>query len=276
MIKLLVSDLDDTIYDWSGFFVPAFYAMADEIAAITGIDEDALLDEYRMTHQRLGSVEYPYATLQLPSIRKKYPKLSDDELKQVFRPAFHKFNSIRNSHLHLFSGAEATLDTLYNNGITLIGYTESSQETGVYRLQKLGVEKYFKHIYAFESGFQSSYAANEKVIPVHRRKPDVELLSGICQREGYRPGEVVYVGDSLTKDVYMAKAAGVTAVWANYFREDNDYSEKLLKITSWLPEDYEREKALAMHLERNDIKPDYTIKELSEVPGLLSQISAKI
>ena len=71
MIKLLVSDLDDTIYDWSGFFVPAFYAMADEIAAITGIDEDALLDEYRMTHQRLGSVEYPYATLQLPSIRKK-------------------------------------------------------------------------------------------------------------------------------------------------------------------------------------------------------------
>lgn len=269
MIKLLVSDLDDTIYDWSGFFVPAFYAMADEIAAITGIDEDALLDEYRMTHQRLGSVEYPYATLQLPSIRKKYPKLSDDELKQVFRPAFQKFNSIRNSHLHLFSGAEAALDTLYNNGITLIGYTESSQETGVYRLQKLGVEKYFKHIYAFESGFQSSYAANEKVIPVHRRKPDVELLSGICQREGYLPGEVVYVGDSLTKDVYMAKAAGVTAVWANYFREDNDYSEKLLKITSWLPEDYEREKALARHLERNDIKPDYVIHSFCELTGIV-------
>lgn len=269
MIKLLVSDLDDTIYDWSGFFVPAFYAMADEIAAITGIDEDALLDEYRMTHQRLGSVEYPYATLQLPSIRKKYPKLSDDELKQVFRPAFHKFNSIRNSHLHLFRGAEATLNTLYNNGITLIGYTESSQETGVYRMQKLGVEKYFKHIYAFESGFQSSYAANEKVIPVHRRKPDVELLSGICKREGYLPGEVVYVGDSLTKDVYMAKAAGVTAVWANYFREDNDYSEKLLKITSWLPEDYEREKALARHLERNDIKPDYVIHSFCELAGIV-------
>lgn len=53
--------------------MPAFYAMADEIAAITGIDEDALLDEYRMTHQRLGSVEYPYATLQLPSIRKSIP-----------------------------------------------------------------------------------------------------------------------------------------------------------------------------------------------------------
>lgn len=39
MIKLLISDLDDTLYDWTGFFVPAFYAMADEIARMTGIDE---------------------------------------------------------------------------------------------------------------------------------------------------------------------------------------------------------------------------------------------
>ena len=47
MIKLLISDLDDTLYDWTGFFVPAFYAMADEIARMTGIDEKKLLKEAR-------------------------------------------------------------------------------------------------------------------------------------------------------------------------------------------------------------------------------------
>ena len=56
MIKLLISDLDDTLYDWTGFFVPAFYAMADEIARMTGIDEKKLLNEYMAAHQRLGSV----------------------------------------------------------------------------------------------------------------------------------------------------------------------------------------------------------------------------
>ena len=56
MIKLLISDLDDTLYDWTGFFVPAFYAMADEIARMTGIDEKKLLNEYMAAHQRLGAV----------------------------------------------------------------------------------------------------------------------------------------------------------------------------------------------------------------------------
>ena len=80
MIKLLISDLDDTLYDWTGFFVPAFYAMADEIARMTGIDEKKLLNEYMAAHQRLGSVEYPYATLELPSIKAYYNNAPADEL----------------------------------------------------------------------------------------------------------------------------------------------------------------------------------------------------
>ena len=37
MIKLLVTDLDDTLYSWLGFFVPAFYAMAEEIALTSSV-----------------------------------------------------------------------------------------------------------------------------------------------------------------------------------------------------------------------------------------------
>ena len=63
MIKLLISDLDDTLYDWTGFFVPAFYAMADEIARMTGIDEKKLLNEYMAAHQRLGSMYMSFVRL---------------------------------------------------------------------------------------------------------------------------------------------------------------------------------------------------------------------
>ncbi len=32
MIKLLITDLDDTLYSWIGFFIPAFYEIVDELA----------------------------------------------------------------------------------------------------------------------------------------------------------------------------------------------------------------------------------------------------
>lgn len=68
--KILITDLDDTLYDWIGFFIPAFYGLVDEIASITGISKDVLLAEYKKKHQYYGSVEYPFVTLTLPSIQK--------------------------------------------------------------------------------------------------------------------------------------------------------------------------------------------------------------
>ena len=83
MHKLLITDLDDTLYDWSGFFVPAFYAMAEEIAGITGIAMDQLLHEYREVHQSLGTVEFPYATLRLPSIRACFTGMETAQMKEA-------------------------------------------------------------------------------------------------------------------------------------------------------------------------------------------------
>ena len=184
MIKLLISDLDDTLYDWTGFFVPAFYAMADEIARMTGIDEKKLLNEYMAAHQRLGSVEYPYATLELPSIKAYYNNATAEELKAALRPAFNVFNSVRESHLHLLPGVEEMLRALTEMGVTLIAYTESSKENGFYRLMKLGIEPYFKHVYTFESQFKSAYAVSEKVRHGNARAA-VRIGNGDYRRHGF-------------------------------------------------------------------------------------------
>ena len=66
--KVLITDLDDTLYDWLGFFIPSFYAMVDELVSITGIDKEILLSEYKEKHQYYGTVEHPFVTLELPSI----------------------------------------------------------------------------------------------------------------------------------------------------------------------------------------------------------------
>lgn len=80
-------------------------------------------------------------------------------------------------------------------------------------------------------------------------KPDRQFFD-ICFAEipDFSLSETVIIGDSLSSDIKGGINAGITTVWLNPKGIEND----------------------------SDIKPDYTIKELSEVPGLLSQISSKI
>ena len=127
MKKLLITDLDDTLYDWIGFFIPAFYAMLDELSNITYIDRVKLIREYKELHQKYGSVEYPFVTLELPSIKKKYSNLSVDELKKLLGEAFHRFNSVRKQRLKLYDGVLDTVKLLFEQGVTIIGYTEFAQ-----------------------------------------------------------------------------------------------------------------------------------------------------
>lgn len=268
MKRLLITDLDDTLYDWLGFFIPSFYGMVDEIVNITGINRETLLKEFKSIHQRYGSVEYPFAALELPSILNEYNGKSKEEIKVILDGAFHKFNSIRKRNLQLYDGVEETLKQLSEDGVTIIGYTESAQENGFYRLEKLSISQYFKHIYASESQYRNDFITNDKIIKVKTRKPDKEILLGICRQENCNLSEAIYVGDSITKDIYMAGLAGVTSVWVNYPKIKNNYYNMLVDITSWTEEDFDREKLIKQEYERNKMKPDYTIcnfKDLLEI-----------
>ena len=269
MKKLIITDLDDTLYDWMGFFIPSFYAMVDELINITGINKGTLLKEFKEEHQKYGSVEYPFVTLKLPSIQRKYNSLGDDELKIILGEAFHKFNSIRKQRMQLYAGVEGTLNLIYEKGITIIGYTESSQENGFYRLKKLGIDKYFKHVYVSKSKFQSDYQSDEKIMIVETKKPDKDVLLSICERENCCLNEAIYIGDSLTKDVYMAGKAGITSVWVNYPKEKNDYYKMLVDISSWTEEDFLREALLKQEFSESNMKPDFSITSFKEIINIV-------
>lgn len=265
MKKLLITDLDDTLYDWIGFFIPAFYALVDELVVITGIDRKILLSEFKERHQYYGSVEYPFVTLTLPSIQKKYSSLSEEEIKAILNEAFHRFNSVRKRKLKLYDGVEETLKELSDNNVTIIGYTESSPENGFYRLKRLGVAEYFSRVYTSTTKYQSSFPLDSKIKMVDVKKPNKEVLLEICQFEGFDPSEAIYIGDSLTKDIFMANSAGVTSILIQHPKEQNDYYQKLVDITSWTDEDFEREKRLKEECNDKSIHADYVITKFSDV-----------
>lgn len=93
--QLLVCDLDNTLYDWVGYFVPSFYAMVDRVVEITGCDREKLLDDFRLVHQRHRDSEEPFALLETETIKSLYPQASRQSLLGTLDPAFHAFNSAR-------------------------------------------------------------------------------------------------------------------------------------------------------------------------------------
>ena len=273
MIQLLITDLDDTLYSWLSFFVPAFYAMAKEVSRIVQVDETTILAEYKAIHQEIGSVEVPFATLMLPSVKNAFPDMTDDQMKDQLDSAFHMFNSVRKHQMKLFPEVHETLASLYAAGVRIVGYTESASENGVYRLKQLGIESYFARVYVSDSWRtrnKGSRPISEKARVVHGKKPNAGVLKTIIEEEKVPICDIVYLGDSLTKDIYMAKQVGVTSIlYRNPVKTCPELYEKLVAISSWSSEDFAIENRLKEECQQKNIQPDYEISKFEELKELI-------
>ncbi|MGQ3229638.1 MAG: HAD family hydrolase [Blastomonas fulva] len=242
-VALLVTDLDNTLYDWVGSFVPAFYAMAEEAAAILNLDIETLLDDMREVHQRHGSSEHPFALLEAASVTARLPSLSRDEKAKVLDAAFHRFNTVRKERLALYGGVIATLEALSEQGVPIVAYTDARIPNSLYRVNRLGLDHLLVHLYAPAARFPDRVDAPTrkallKVLPESDRKPNPRTLLDICRDLDVPPQQTLYIGDSLSRDIFMAASAGVRSAWARYGTEvEAGLWEKLVRITHWTEAD---------------------------------------
>jgi phosphoglycolate phosphatase-like HAD superfamily hydrolase len=266
--KLLVCDLDNTLYDWVSYFVPSFYAMVDRAVEITGCDRNKLLDDFRVVHQKYHDSEQPFALLETQTVTRMFADAQREDVVQKLDPAFHAFNSERKQNLRLHSGVRETLTVLSRYGVKLVAHTESKLYGAADRLDRLGLFEFFSRVYCRERSVslrpQEHAPANwldrfpmEKIteLSLHQTKPNPTVLLEICAAENVAPHDAVYIGDSIARDVLMAKRAGVFAVWAAYGAEHSpDMYEKLVRISHWTPEEVGRERQLRE--EAKAINPD--------------------
>lgn len=227
--RLLICDLDNTLYDWVAYFVPSFYAMVDEAIKITEIDREKLLDDLRIVHQKHGDAEYPFALLETKAINEKFPNKTRSEIAEILDPAFHVFYSRRIDTLRLYPAVIESLETLFRAGVSLVAHTESNLFAATDRLARLGLTKYFNRLYCRERtavSHPNPKAAREwsscfpldkvRELSHHQRKPNPDVLLEICADENTEPSEAAYVGDSMARDILMAREARVYAIWAKY------------------------------------------------------------
>lgn len=275
---LLVTDLDNTLYDWVTFFGRSLTSMVNVAATALGVARELLIEEFRVENQALGTVEHPFGLLDLPSVRTRYPEASRMELRALLTPAFEAFNSRRREELHLYPGVDQTLKSLRGAGVKVVGHTESALANAYFRLRYLGIEAHFDRLVVVE-GAEVRHPDPERerellpppgfviTVPQAERKPNPALLMDICRQVGSAPERAVYVGDSLARDVAMARAAGVTAVWARYGRDfaKEDW-DTIVGVTHWTERDVQRERLLAE--QATGVQPDLTIESFAELRPL--------
>ncbi|WP_082613636.1 HAD family hydrolase [Bosea sp. Root483D1] len=277
--SLVVCDLDNTIYDWYSAFLPAFYEMSRIAAEILNCDLDTLLEQLRQVHIRHADVEHPFSLLETKIVQERAELEGQDTILTLLDEAFHAFNRIRKANLKPFPGSIEALRYLSDSDIKIIAYTDSKFFAAAGRVERLNIGEIFSKIYCREKGVSiipSNYAGTKKYkiaskifeIPSHEMKPNPKILLEIASVENVNIDKVIYVGDSISKDILMAKRAGCFAVWAKYgTHTDREMYEKLVRISHWTQSDIDREKNYAV--EAKTVVPDFVCeRSLDEIKGI--------
>jgi len=106
--RLVLADLDNTLYDWPKFFAPSFRAMVHALAPALGLPEDQLYDEFRTVFSRHKSLEYAFAIQELESVR----SLPGDRVQDLVRRGRGAFLSVQRLRLRPYSNVVETLQWL--------------------------------------------------------------------------------------------------------------------------------------------------------------------
>lgn len=277
MTKMLITDLDNTLYDWVTHFSKSFEAMVDSLSELISEDKADILCEFKAIHQHYKNTEQPFAILELPIVQKHFGTTSRSELIEKLNKPLHAFNSTRKRLLTLYDGVETSLQSLCTLGFKIVGYTEAMSINALFRLEKLGIKEYIKRLYAPEGKYLGHPDPNFtkpleadyiRFIPKDNKKPNPQVLIDICERENIDPSDTWYVGDSLIRDIAMANSAHIKSIWAEY---GTQYSPEvwdiLVRVTHWTENDVRRENEL-----RNQYKeviPTYTIDSFSRIIQIL-------
>lgn len=281
MKKLLITDVDNTLFDWQRLWFECFSAMSRKALEISGLDPETYYAECSKLHQQYGTSEYAFVLTELPSLKKLY----GDNVLAVMQPAIDDFREARRQNLALYPGVGGALTTLKDRGATIAAFTESKAFYTNYRFRKLGLDEKIDFLYSPKDHALPDdpisirkYApetydlkhTQHRFTPEGEYKPNPHILLSIISELGFDVGDAVYVGDNLLKDVYMAQQANVIDVHAAYGAAQHraEEYELLKKVTHWTLEMVAREAAA---MKPGAIKPTHTMTksfgEILEIMG---------
>lgn len=268
----LITDLDNTLFDWVDLWFHCFSSMLASIVEISGIPKEKLIPEIATVHQKHGTSEYSFLIEEMPSLR---CILRNRKAVDVFASSIDVYRRKRREHLKLFPTVAETLLKIKGRGARIIGYTESMAFYSNYRLRRLGLDGVLDFVFCpedhqlpeglTEQDVRNYPAAHYQLkhtkqlfTPRGSKKPDKLVLEAIISDLKLKKTECIYVGDNLYKDVAMALDCGVDDAWAKYGQAHRRDEYKLLvDVTHWSPEEVEREQ----RMKQRDVNPTHILEK---------------
>lgn len=272
VVSLLVTDVDNTLFDWLAMWHAAFGAMMAEVSRISGIPQSDLEPEIRRIHQHQGTVEFAFLLEAMPSLR--LPNGSTSALREMYSTAVDAYRSNRDEMLRPYPGVTETLRAVRDRGCLVVAYTESLRFQSTLRFKKLGFDGLIDFLYSpgdlalpddrpdlighRREALESLVHTKHRTTPPGELKPNPALLLDIIREVGGQPRSTVYVGDNLLKDVWMAQHAGVHDVYAAYGAPPARPEYELLRrVSHWPDRQISEERATVVV----DIKPRFTLEQ---------------
>jgi FMN phosphatase YigB (HAD superfamily) len=284
--QLLLTDIDNTLYDWGAFFAPSFRAMVYALVRELGISEDQMYGEFKKVFARHGSLDYAFLIQELDSVC----TLSTDSIKHLIRTGRGAFLSVQRKRLRPYPGVPETLRWLLSQDVTIIGVTNSPMHRAQKRLFDLRLDSLLSGLVAWE-GFEGDidpvtdgYVALSRQrlrtrvpkcisVPLSACKPSHEHYAIALSAFGGASTEAWAMGDSLSKDLKPAASLGVKTIWARYGSgfdpEDRDAST-LLRITHW------NESEIRKTYSTDAFEPDHAVDSIEELKQIIPAMALSL
>lgn len=277
-IALLITDLDNTLWDWFHAWHASFSAMINRLSQLSGLPPEVLEPEIRRIHQLRGTTEYSLLLNELTSLRELHPEPAD--LMEIYDDALHALSSARKKSTRLYPGVKDTLIAIRGQGVPIIGYTESIAYWTEWRIRTLGLDGVLDDLYSspdHDTPAGTEIAELRKLPPeeyglkstrhLHVRhgieKPNPHVLQSILADRKQHATTTLYVGDSLMRDVAMAQQVGVVDVHARYGVVQHRPEYELLRRVSYWPDaQVSKERKVVSD---GGVTPTYVIDVFSEL-----------
>lgn len=241
MIKAIVFDVDDTLYDTKPSFNQAF----NETFNLNLSDElmDNVFSNYTQQEQLAiaesnsdSNIKLSEDEINFHSLHHTFKRFDLNGLSQETAAAFSEAYQLASNSIHLFDG----LTTLFNelaSKFQLGIITNGSNEVQLAKIMKLKLHHWFGR-----DQIITSEDANAK-------KPDPLIFTLMNRKFNLRGNEMIYIGSSYYEDIVPAQKAGWETVWYNNHQSP---------------------------IADPQIIPDQTVKNPAELRDLLMDLAAQV
>jgi phosphoglycolate phosphatase len=280
-VNFVVTDLDDTIWDWLSMWHNSFSPYLIRISQEFNIDIEELKNDFKQLHQKYSTTEASFIIDDLKQLNEQHREKIYAEANGA-KSIIHEYYSNKKNNLVLFDDTLKTLSAIKSSGSMIIGFTESHSFYTKYRLKTLNIDGLIDCIYApvdsevpdsvkkyYPEGYWEPQKTEFRYLSREVKKPNAEILEIILKDFNAKKENTIYIGDKLARDVFMAKEAGITSVYAQYGdKTDGTEYDLLREVTHWSNDDVQREIKFKADFKGKTIIPDVilekSLKELTD------------